>query len=85
MRLSEIGNKEIVDVSTGISHGQLWDAEMIFDKKSGKIKAVLAPSSQGAGFLKKGFGDMYELPWSSIVIIGEDLIIFKSSPDINCI
>ena len=33
MRLSEIGNKEIVDVSTGRSYGQLWDAEMIFEKK----------------------------------------------------
>ena len=38
MRLSEIGNKEIVDLSTGCSHGQLWDAEMIFEKKTGKIK-----------------------------------------------
>ena len=85
MRLSEIGNKEIVDLSTGSSHGQLWDAEMVFDRKSGKIKAVLAPSPQGAGLLKKGYGDMYELPWSSIVIVGEDLIIFKSSPDIGCV
>jgi len=84
MRLSEIGNKEIVDLSTGSSHGQLWDAELLFDKKSGKIKAALVPSSQGAGLLKKGYGDMYELPWTSIVIIGEDLIIFKSLPDISC-
>lgn len=83
MRLSEIGNKEIVDVSTGSSHGQLWDAEMIFDKKNGKIKAILVPSLHGTGFFKKNMNDMYELPWGNIVIIGEDLIIFKSSPDIN--
>ena len=31
MRLSEIGHKEVVDLSTGTSYGQLWDAEMIFD------------------------------------------------------
>lgn len=80
MRLSEIGNKEIVDLSTGASHGQLWDAEMNFDRKSGKIKSVLIPSLQNTGFFKKGLGDMYELPWSSIVIIGEDMIIFQSSP-----
>ena len=77
MRLSEIGNKEIVDLSTGASHGQLWDAEMNFDRKSGKIKSVLVPSLQSTGFFKKGLGDMYELPWSSIVIIGEDMIIFN--------
>lgn len=80
MRLSEIGNKEIVDMSTGISHGQLWDAEMLFEKKSGKIKAVLVPSFQSTGLFKKNFSDMCELPWSSIVIIGEDMIIFQSYP-----
>ena len=80
MRLSEIGNKEIVDVSTGKSHGQLWDAEMLFDRKTGKIKAVLVPSLQSTGLFSKGFNNMYELPWGSIVIIGDDLIIFQSQP-----
>lgn len=78
MRLSEIGNKEIVDLSTGCSHGQLWDAEMLFDPKNGKIKAVLVPSFQSTGLFKKSFGNMYELPWGNIVIVGEDLIIFQS-------
>ena len=80
MRLSEIGNKEIVDLSTGINHGQLWDAEMVFDKKNGKIKAVLVPSFPSTGLFKKSYNDLCELPWSSIVIIGEDIIIFQSSP-----
>lgn len=80
MRLSEVGNKEVVDLSTGCSHGQLWDTEMIFDRKTGKIKAVLVPSLQSTGLFKKGFSDMCELPWESIVIIGEDIIIFQSKP-----
>ena len=45
MRLSEIGNKEIVDVSTGRSYGQLWDAEMIFEKKDGQNKIGARPVS----------------------------------------
>ena len=40
MRLSEIGNKEIVDLSTGCSYGQLWDAEMIFEKKSEAVDSL---------------------------------------------
>ncbi len=80
MRLSEIGNKEIVDLSTGSNHGQLWDADMLFDKKSGKIKAVLVPSLQSTGLFKKNFDNMCELPWGNIVIIGEDMIIFQSQP-----
>ncbi len=80
MRLSEIGNKEIVDLSTGTSHGRLWDADMAFDRKTGKIKAVLVESPQSTGIFRKGFNDMYELPWGSIVIIGDDMIIFRSRP-----
>ena len=80
MRLSEIGNKEIVDLSTGCSHGQMWDDEMIFDKKTGKIRSVLVPTFESGGFFRKNLGDMCELPWSSIVIIGDDMIIFRSSP-----
>ena len=78
MRLSEIGDKEVVDLSTGTSYGQLWDAEMIFDKSTGKIKSVLVPSLQSTGLFKKNYNDMCELPWGNIVIIGEDMIIFRS-------
>ena len=49
MRLSEIGSKEIVDLSKGSSHGQLWDTEMLFERKTGVIKAVLIPSYQSKG------------------------------------
>ena len=49
MRLSEIGSKEIVDLSKGCSHGQLWDTEMLFERKDGTIKAVLIPSYHSKG------------------------------------
>ncbi len=78
MLLSEIGNKEIVDMSTGTNHGLLWDAEMIFDRKTGRIKSVLVQNRQSTGLFKKGYMDLRELPWSSIVIIGDDMVIFKS-------
>lgn len=80
MRLSDIGNKEIVDVSTGTSYGQLWNADMVFEKKTGKIKSVLTPSIGSTGLFRKSINDMYELPWDSIVIIGDDIIIFRSRP-----
>ena len=76
MRLSEIGNKEIVDLSTGCSHGQLWDAEMLFDEKTRVIKSLLVPDLTG-GVSSRFKGDI-QLPWSSIIVIGEDMIIFRS-------
>lgn len=81
MRLSEIGSKEIVDLSKGSSHGQLWDTEMLFERKSGTIKAVLIPNFQSKGPFKGSSEQWIKLPWNSIVKIGEDMIIFKSEKD----
>lgn len=64
MLLSEIGDKEIIDLSKGSRHGTFWEAEIIFDEKTGKVKSLSAPG--------------FELSWDSIVKIGEDLIIFRS-------
>lgn len=77
MLLSEIGDKEIVDLSNGSMHGRLWDAEILFNEKNGTIVSLLVPNYQG----KNGkLGGDLQLPWSSIVIIGNDMIIFKSHP-----
>jgi len=75
MLLSEIGDKEIVDISRGSMHGRLWDAEMLFDEKTGLIHALLVPDFQGN---KNRFKEDLQLPWSSIIIVGDDIILFKS-------
>lgn len=76
MLLSEIGDKEIVDISTGSMHGKLWDAEMLFDEQTGIIKSLLVPDFKSFG---SKFKSDISLPWNSILIIGEDLIIFRSN------
>ena len=76
MRLSEIGDKEIVDITKGSLHGKLWDAEMLFDERSGVISSLLVEGFQSTD--RRILGDL-QLPWSSIVTIGDDLIIFKST------
>ncbi len=76
MLLSEIGDKEIVDLVKGSMHGKLWDAEMLFEESTGIIKYLTVPNfSTGLG---SKFKDEIQLPWSSIVTIGEDMIIFRS-------
>ena len=76
MRLSEIGDKEIVDITKGSLHGKLWDAEMIFDERNGVISSLLVEGFQSSD--RRMRGDL-QLPWNSIVTIGDDLIIFKSA------
>ena len=75
MLLSEIGDKEIIDLSQGSMHGRLWDAEMLCDEKTGRIRSLSVPDFQGG---KSRYKEDLQLPWSSIIIIGEDAIIFKS-------
>ena len=76
MLLSEIGDKEIVDISKGSMHGRLWDAEIIFDEITGRIHSLLVPDFQAG---RSRYREDLQLPWSSIIIIGEDIIIFRSS------
>ena len=52
------------------------DAEMLFDEKTGVIKSLLVPDLTG-GVSSRFKGDI-QLPWSSIIVIGEDMIIFRS-------
>ncbi len=75
MLLSEIGDKEIVDISRGSMHGRLWDAEIFFDEKTGNIHSLSVPDFQS---LRGKFKEDLQLPWSSIIIVGEDMIIFNS-------
>ncbi len=77
MRLSEIGDKEIIDLTKGSRHGAVWDAEMLFNQKDGKITALIVPEFQGKSRFSQLRGTT-ELPWDSIINIGDDLIIFKS-------
>ncbi|MDD4566171.1 MAG: YlmC/YmxH family sporulation protein [Eubacteriales bacterium] len=76
MRLSDLGDKEIVNLSNGCRHGQLADAELLFDTHQGKIKAILVPDQTNRfNFWRNK--DYLQLPWSAIRKIGEDIIIFE--------
>lgn len=79
MRLSEIGDKDIIDIRTGTRHGQLWDAEMLFDENTGAIQSLLVPDFEGVSRFSRRNGEMLRLPWSSILKIGGDVIVFESS------
>lgn len=75
MLLSEIGDKEVVDIVSGTMHGKLWDAEMLFDERDGTIKSLIVPDGSGIG---GRYREEVRLPWASILVVGEDMIIFRS-------
>ena len=77
MLLSEIGDKEIVEIVKGSMHGKLWDAEMLFDEQTGVIKSLLIPNFGSS--LGGRFKEELQLPSILSVVIGEDMIIFRSN------
>lgn len=78
MRLSDIGNKDIIDLTKGCHHGQLWDCELLFDPCNGMISALLIPVNAMKKSKKYTPEQWKELPWSNIIKISDDMIIFKS-------
>ena len=77
MRLSDIGDKEIVNLANGSRYGQLASAELLFDEYQGIIKAILVPDYHGRmNFF--GSKEFLQLPWSAIRKIGEDIVIVDS-------
>lgn len=77
MRLSEIQNKDIINISTGENIGNIID--VIVDSTSGKINSFIIE--------KKKFSSLFlsnnesEISWEQINKIGEDVILverFKS-------
>ncbi|MDO4482066.1 MAG: YlmC/YmxH family sporulation protein [Bacillota bacterium] len=80
MRLSEIGEKEIVNLNDGERFGRLADAELIIDEKYGKIKALQVRDFRTSGrWFSSAGNNQVEIPWSLIKKIGTDIIIFESA------
>lgn len=72
MLLTDICDKEVIDLSKGARYGCLGDARLIFDEKSGEIMSLVITGK---------YKEETSLPWNSIVKIGEDIIIFRSGQE----
>ena len=70
MRLSELQTKEIINMSTGKRLGLIID--VIVDD-NGLIKSLILEEKKGKKFSR----EEYELDWSQISKIGDDIILAK--------
>lgn len=77
MRLSELGNKEIINLNNGERLGLLEDADILFDENSGKILSIIIPERRISFRLLGIENANMEIPWSSIRKIGYDMIIVE--------
>ena len=77
MKLSDLQNKDIVNVNDGRNIGSIIDVKI--DENSGNIVSfVIEPNRNFFKFLKGSSADT-EIKWKSITKIGEDVILVNVS------
>lgn len=76
MRLSDLGEKEIINIADGSRYGDLYNAELMLDEKTGRIGIIMAPDNKGR-ISFTGVRNYVHIPWDCIKKIGEDIIIVE--------
>jgi YlmC/YmxH family sporulation protein len=79
MRLSEFGNKEIVNLNDGKRLGLIEDSDLIIDENTGKINSIVVYETKGSIFRSRP--NYIEIPWEYIKKIGNDMIIVEVELD----
>ncbi|WP_252393528.1 YlmC/YmxH family sporulation protein [Hydrogenibacillus sp. N12] len=77
MRMSELGGKELIDLSTGERLGMIHEADLVVDPEDGTIAAILLPERRG--FWRKARGEI-AIPWAAIRTIGPEMVIVELGP-----
>ncbi len=73
-RLSDLKNKEVINLQNGAKIGFVGDIEI--DITNGNVKSIIVPASSGF-FAKK---EDYVIPFSDIQKAGNDLILVSYEP-----
>lgn len=75
MNLSDLQNKEVIDISTGKRMGSIIDVIVSLDGNINKL--ILEDKKIGRKFLSNNKEDT-ELYWKQIIKIGDDIILINS-------
>ncbi|MBP3635202.1 MAG: YlmC/YmxH family sporulation protein [Bacilli bacterium] len=74
MRLSEIQNKDVININTGMKVGNIIDVKV--NSETGKIESLILEKKKFSSFFSSN--DEIEIYWNQINKIGEDVILVES-------
>ena len=74
MRLSEIQNKDVININTGIKIGNIVDIKV--NSESGEIESLILEKKKFSSFFSSQ--DEVEIYWTQINKIGEDVILVET-------
>ncbi|MEC1179300.1 YlmC/YmxH family sporulation protein [Metasolibacillus meyeri] len=78
MLLSELADKELIEMQNGVRYGFLADTECLFEPTTGKIIGFELMPQTKLMFQKRKSGAAF-IPWEEIALIGEDRILFNKT------
>ncbi|MCK1996114.1 sporulation protein, YlmC/YmxH family [Paenisporosarcina quisquiliarum] len=81
MLLSELAEKELIQVKDGARYGKLADTELLFNPENGKIEGFeVFQRTTGSFFQGNKSGKKKEfIAWEEIILIGKDRILFNEA------
>lgn len=74
MRLSEIQNKDVINLNTGMKVGNIIDIKI--NSETGKIESLILEKKKFSSIFNSN--DEIEIYWTQINKIGEDVILVES-------
>ncbi|ARK22759.1 MULTISPECIES: YlmC/YmxH family sporulation protein [Sporosarcina] len=84
MRLSELAQKELIQVEEGMRYGFLAETDLLFDRKTGAIIGFEIRKKLGKTLFRQKDQNIIEyIPWHEIVLVGEDRILFGKTHELN--
>ncbi|TQR20969.1 YlmC/YmxH family sporulation protein [Psychrobacillus vulpis] len=80
MLLSELAEKELIQVKDGARYGKLADTELLFNPTNGKIEGFeVYPKSASFFQANKANKKKEFISWEEIILIGKDRILFNEA------
>ena len=77
MLLSQLAEKELIEVKDGVRYGFLANTECVLDLETGKVKGFEIQPNRIKSMLSKYDKEPFTILWENIVLIGEDRVLFR--------
>ncbi len=76
MKLSELYNKEIINIDTGENLGLLGNCDFVIEEKTGDINSLISGATRAFSIFKEQ--KRKEIQWKCIKKVGNDMIIIEN-------
>lgn len=78
MLLSDLAQKELIQVKEGVRYGLLADTDLLFDGKTGAIIGLEIKRRTGLFGMKNDVSEEF-IPWEEVILVGEHRILFGNT------